>query len=116
MPEASVSDASRRTHLANERTYLAWWRTALTAYAAGLGAGKLVPELSSGSTWPYTAIGVALVCCGVVCSVYALRRHAAVRRALRDGTFADPDETLLAFLAGAGAALGVAMVVALLAA
>ena len=40
-PEDSVSrethedvvDATRRTRLAVERTYLAWWRSALTAFA-----------------------------------------------------------------------------------
>jgi uncharacterized membrane protein YidH (DUF202 family) len=31
--EPGVEDATRRTRLANERTYLAWWRTGLTALA-----------------------------------------------------------------------------------
>ena len=39
-------DASRRTRLAGERTMLAWLRTALTALAVGLAAGKIVPELT----------------------------------------------------------------------
>ncbi|HEX6762590.1 MAG TPA: DUF202 domain-containing protein [Gaiellaceae bacterium] len=30
MRETGVEDATRRTRLANERTYLAWWRTGLT--------------------------------------------------------------------------------------
>jgi uncharacterized membrane protein YidH (DUF202 family) len=30
------ADAVRRTRLANERTYLAWWRTALTAFAVSI--------------------------------------------------------------------------------
>jgi uncharacterized membrane protein YidH (DUF202 family) len=29
-----VSDATRRTRLANERTYLAWWRTGLASAPA----------------------------------------------------------------------------------
>src|SRR5437870_13076633 len=29
-------DATRRTRLANERTYLAWWRTGLTSLAVSL--------------------------------------------------------------------------------
>lgn len=41
----------RRTHLANERTYMARWRTGLTAFAVVLGAGKeallLVPVIES---------------------------------------------------------------------
>ena len=39
-------DATRRTRLANERTYLAWWRTGLTTFAVSVAAGRLVPELS----------------------------------------------------------------------
>ena len=46
MREPGVEDATRRTRLANERTYLAWWRTGLTALAVGIGIGKLVPERS----------------------------------------------------------------------
>ena len=52
-------DATRRTRLANERTYLAWWRTGLTAFAISFGAGRIVPELSGGPNWPYELIGVA---------------------------------------------------------
>ena len=44
-----AQDAMRRTRLAVERTYLAWWRTGLTTFAVSLAAGKLVPELSSGA-------------------------------------------------------------------
>jgi uncharacterized membrane protein YidH (DUF202 family) len=44
-----VVDATRRTRLAGERTYLAWWRSALAAFAVSLGVGKIVPELTSGS-------------------------------------------------------------------
>jgi len=40
-------DATRRTHLANERTFLAWWRTGLTALAGGIALGRVVPELST---------------------------------------------------------------------
>jgi putative membrane protein len=48
----AVEDATRRTRLAAERTYLAWWRSGVAALAVGLAAGKLVPELSGGPSWP----------------------------------------------------------------
>lgn len=57
--EDEASDALRRTRLANERTYLAWWRTGLAALAVSLGAGKLIPELSKGPAWPFQLIGTA---------------------------------------------------------
>ena len=39
-------DATRRTRLANERTYLAWWRGGLTALAVAFGIGALLPKVS----------------------------------------------------------------------
>ncbi|HZQ65563.1 MAG TPA: DUF202 domain-containing protein [Gaiellaceae bacterium] len=43
-----TEDALRRTRLAAERTFLAWWRTALTAVAVGIGAGGIAPKLVGG--------------------------------------------------------------------
>ena len=109
-----AGDATRRTRLANERTYLAWWRTGLTAFAVSIGAGKLVPELASGTTWPYTAIGVGFAVVGIFCSGYAFRRYREVEEAVSRGEFAHPDERLVALLSGVGSALGVLLVVVLL--
>lgn len=109
-----AGDATRRTRLANERTYLAWWRTGLTAFAVSIGSGKLVPALASGATWPYTAIGVGFAVFGVLCSGYAFWRHREVEEAVSRGEFVRPDERLIALLSGAAAALGVLLVVVLL--
>ena len=109
-----AGDATRRTRLANERTYLAWWRTALTAFAVGVGSGKLVPELASGGTWAYTAIGIGFAAVGMFCAGYAFWRYRAVEDAIRHGEFAPPGERLVAVLSGLGAALGALLVVVLL--
>ena len=37
-----TKDAAKRTRLANERTYLAWWRTGLTSIAVCIGLGLVV--------------------------------------------------------------------------
>ena len=110
-----AGDATRRTRLANERTYLAWWRTGLTAFAVSVGTGKLVPALATGATWPYTAIGIGFALIGVFCSGYAFWRYREVDEAIRRGEFAHPDERLVAMLSGAGAVLGLFLVVVLLA-
>jgi putative membrane protein len=110
-----AGDATRRTRLANERTYLAWWRTGLTAFAVSVGTGKLVPALATGATWSYTAIGIGFALIGVFCSGYAFWRYRAVDEAVRRGEFAHPDERLVAMLSGVGAVLGVFLVVVLLA-
>jgi putative membrane protein len=109
-----AGDATRRTRLANERTYLAWWRTGLTAFAVSIGSGKLVPALSSGATWPYTAIGIGFAIVGVFCSGYAFWRYREVEDAISRGDFAQPGERLVAVLSGLGAALGALLVVVLL--
>lgn len=102
----NAGDASRRTRLANERTYLAWWRTGLAALAVSLGAGKLVPALTPGAQWPYTIVGVGFALVGVVFIGYALVRHKSVERAISRGEFAPPQEGFITALAVAGVLLG----------
>ena len=43
--------------MAAERTWLAWWRTALAATVGALGVGRLAPELLAVSAWPYVVLG-----------------------------------------------------------
>ena len=113
-PIDEARDATRRTRLANERTYLAWWRTGLTAFAVSIGSGKLVPELTTGTSWPYTVIGIGFAVLGIACCAYAYRRHREVDAALRRGEFAGPDDRMVTALSGIGALLGVVLVIVLL--
>jgi putative membrane protein len=41
-------DSRARTHLANERTFLAWLRTGLTLVALGVAAGQFLTPITSG--------------------------------------------------------------------
>jgi putative membrane protein len=110
-----AGDATRRTRLANERTYLAWWRTGLTAFAVSIGSGKLVPVLASGATWPYTVIGIGFAIIGVFCSGYAFWRYREVEEAVSRAEFAPPEKRIVGLLSGVGFALGALLVVVLLA-
>jgi putative membrane protein len=103
---AEVADATRRTHLASERTYLAWWRTGLTALTVGIGAGRIVPALTSGATWPYTIVGAGYAVLGVVCIVYAAWRRREVEEALARGDFVRSDDRVIALMTILGALLG----------
>ena len=104
-----AGDATRRTRLANERTYLAWWRTGLTAFAVSLGSGKLVPVLTKESRWPYVVVGVGFALLGVAFVAYGFVRQRAVEAAIARGEFERPDERLLAVLAATGVVLGFAL-------
>jgi putative membrane protein len=113
---AEAEDATRRTRLANERTYLAWWRTGLTAIAVGLAAGKLIPELSEGAAWPYQLLGAGYTLLGFGFILYGQRRQFEVERSLQRGEWAPLDGRVALGLTIAGALLGAAtMAVVLLA-
>ena len=106
-----AGDATRRTRLANERTYLAWWRTGLTAFAVSLGAGKLVPALTDETRWPYVAVGVTFAALGIVFVAYGYVRQAGVERAVARGEYVGPDERLVGTLTATGVVVGLALLV-----
>lgn len=99
-------DATRRTRLANERTYLAWWRTGLTSLAVSVGTGRLAPALTKGSQWPYTVTGAGFALLGIALIGFATIRHRQVERALARGDYARPDDRVVAAFTAAGIVLG----------
>ena len=106
-----AGDATRRTHLANERTYLAWWRTGLTCLAVSFGAGKLVPSLGHETRWPYVVVGAGFAVLGFFFIGYAFVRLRAVRDAVMRGEFARPDDRLMAVVTALGALISIAVLV-----
>jgi putative membrane protein len=100
-------DATRRTRLANERTFLAWWRSGLTAFAVAIGAGKLVPAVADDvEPWPYELLGAGFALLGVAFVAYGWARHRAVDRALADGRYAPPSGLAVAGFTVGGLLLG----------
>ena len=111
MREPGVEDATRRTRLANERTYLAWWRTGLAALAVGVGIGKLLPDNTTTSArWPYELVGIAFSVLGIAFLAVGLQRTRAIEDALDRGSFAPLNATLLTLLVVAGVVLGVGVI------
>jgi putative membrane protein len=105
-----------RTRLANERTFLAWWRTGIAALAAGLASARLVPQLSdSNHHWPYVAIGAVLAGLGTLCLGYAQWRRMTVDRAVAAGQDAQPGTVVPTFLAVAGVLAGLGLLVLIVA-
>jgi putative membrane protein len=109
-----AGDATRRTRLANERTYLAWWRSGLTALAVAIGAGRIAPELTGGPAWPYAVLGAAYGIFGIVLIGYGFRRVKAVEAAVTRGEYASPDLRVLGSMTVFGVLVGVATVLVVL--
>jgi uncharacterized membrane protein YidH (DUF202 family) len=109
-----TADGTRRTRLANERTYLACWRTGFAAFAVSIGAGKLVPALTHAPRWPYLVLGAGFALLGVSFTGYGVVRNRLVDRAITRGSFALPDEKIVADFAATGMLLGTLLLVLLI--
>jgi putative membrane protein len=106
VPFDENEDATRRTRLANERTYLAWWRTGLTSFAVCIGVGRIVPGLSHVTKWPYEAVGAGYGLLGIAFMITGHLRGRKVEEALRRGEFPQIDDRLMGTLLVAGLVLG----------
>ena len=74
-----------RFTLANERTFLAWNRTALALVVAGLGIVQLLPPFP-GVPWGRPVLGVPLIVLGAGVSVTSLVEWQRTQTAMRRGT------------------------------
>ena len=72
-----------RDHLANERTYLAWLRTALAVVALG----AVLAKLPGARTSSVTAAGALALTFGSLALAYGTRRYYLVRRDLERNEF-----------------------------
>jgi putative membrane protein len=93
-----AGDGTRRTLLAAERTWLAWWRTGLAGAAVALAVGRLLPGVTSGARWPLRVLGIGygLLALGVFL-IGALRQRDTAA-ALRRGSFDPLSRTLVIVL------------------
>ncbi len=100
-----------RFTLANERTFLAWLRTALALLAGAVAVVHLVPEF--GFEAVRRAIGALLAALGVAVAGAGVLRWRAVQSAMRRGARL-PRTRMPLLLGGALAALSVLVLVLLL--
>ncbi len=107
-------DATRRTRLANERTYLAWWRTGLAAFAVSLGAGRIAPAIAGGPQTLYTIVGVLFAVIGLLVIAYGRRRGSEVDDAISKGGYRRADDRLLTLIAVLASIGGLLLIVLIL--
>jgi inner membrane protein YidH len=100
----------RRTAMAAERTWLAWWRTALAASAGALGVGRLAPEVLDVAPWPYIVLGCAYAALSVGLLLVGAQRQRALGRGHAPLSF-----RTVACFSGGGVALAVMTVVLVIA-
>jgi len=74
-------DSRARTHLANERTFLAWFRTGITLVALGLAAAQFLgSDVPDGPQLVHVLATVVIVTGGFVVSVGMTRYREGRRR------------------------------------
>jgi putative membrane protein len=78
-------DQERRTSMAAERTWLAWWRTGLGATAGALAVGRFAPQLLNVARWPYILLGCGYAALAVGLLVVGAQRQRDLEHALRTG-------------------------------
>jgi putative membrane protein len=81
-PDDDGTEPDPRFTFANERTFLAWSRTALALVVAGLGVVQLLPPFP-GVPWGRHVLGVPLIVFGAVVAVAAYREWIMSQRAMR---------------------------------
>ena len=78
------TEPDARFTLANERTFLAWNRTALALVVAGLGIVQLLPPFP-GVPWGRPVLGIPLIVLGAAVSVTSYGEWRRTQAALRRG-------------------------------
>jgi putative membrane protein len=105
------TDPDVRFSYANERTFLAWNRTALALIAAGLAVTTLLPQLEI--DYGRRIIGVPLIALGAVLAWTSYRRWEDNERAMRLGEPLPPSNLPRILAAGIALAALLAAVIAL---
>ena len=97
--------AVKQAVMAAERTWLAWWRSALVALAGALAVGRVTPQVLHVASWPYVLLGVGygLIAIGMV--IVGALRHERLARVTLTSADSSVDSRLIAAFSVAGVAV-----------
>ena len=98
------AEPNTRDHLANERTFLAWFRTAISLLGFGILIAKLRfleggSGLAPGAGVRSTRLGLAFAVGGLLTLVLAAWQFYRTKRLIDDGAYQSPVVVLLTFAA-----------------
>lgn len=111
-PEPDEYDLDYRFTLANERTYLAWLRTALGLLAGAVALVHVVPDQAKSASASQKTIGFVLAGLGISVTVASIRRWLRVQRAMEQHVNLPASRDPI-YLGLAVIAIGVAVIVML---
>jgi putative membrane protein len=97
-------DSRARTHLANERTFLAWFRTGVTLIALGLAAAQLLGRPGEPNAELVRVVSTLVIVAGSGAVVVGLVRYRAARHQIDAQGFV-PAWTSVTVAAAAGVAM-----------
>jgi uncharacterized membrane protein YidH (DUF202 family) len=110
-PAQQATDVVQRTSMAAERTWLAWWRTALAATVGSLAVGRLAPEVLHVASWPYVVLGAGYAGLAVALLLIGARRQHDLQRAIDRGSQAPLSFRLVTLFTVGGVLLALTTVV-----
>jgi putative membrane protein len=99
-------DSRARTHLANERTFLAWFRTGLTLIALGLAAAQFLSRDVVAGIPVVRTLSTLLALTGMFLVLVGARRYLDGRRHIDQASFR-PAYTSILVTAGAALVTGI---------
>ena len=115
-PTADVVDLMvKQTVMAAERTWLAWWRSALVAAGGALAVGRVTPQVLHVAAWPYVLLGAGYGVLAVGMVIVGAQRHRRLSLAALAGVDSALDSRLVAAFTVGGVTLGLCTVALVLA-
>jgi uncharacterized membrane protein YidH (DUF202 family) len=101
--------------MAAERTWLAWWRTALGATAGALAVGRFAPQVLGVPAWPYMLLGCGYASLAVGLLIVGAQRQRELEHALRTGGHVPLRFRMVGLFTVGGVALAIVTVVLVIA-
>jgi putative membrane protein len=113
-PDDSPVGPSRRTVLAAERTWLAWFRTGIGVATAAIGVGAILPKLIEGTVWGFVVLGCGYAVLAVAVFVTGWRRQHVIYEAIKTDDDVPTGINVIGALSIAGGILALGTLVLLL--